>query len=237
MAADTFSSELGILATAQPRLITAPWRKVAPGTNGGVTATGIYAGLLGSFIVSATATALMPFCPETQSKLIPTDTPSGGWSVRERLVFMLSMSTIGLCGSLLDSLLGALLQASVIDVRTGKVIEGEGGRKVPVHSVGSLHLKQRQKIAEMVGQGGDNTVPEPAGQNLRSRKALADADKNEVTQGQIHHESRKVATGLDILSNNGVNLLMAATMSAVTIIIIAWLWDVPLSTVLGDVLG
>ena len=34
---------------------------------------------------------------------------------------------------MLDSALGGLFQASVIDSRTGKVIEGTGGKKVSIH--------------------------------------------------------------------------------------------------------
>ena len=30
----------------------------------------------------------------------------------------------------MDSALGSLLQASVVDIRTGKVVEGSGGKKV-----------------------------------------------------------------------------------------------------------
>ena len=37
---------------------------------------------------------------------------------------------MGTFGSLLDSALGGWLQASVVDVRTGKVVEGAGGQKV-----------------------------------------------------------------------------------------------------------
>jgi uncharacterized membrane protein len=191
VAADTFSSELGILSTTKPRLITAPWRIVPLGTNGGVTATGIHAGLLGSFLISATATLLIPFCSQT----------GNDWSIRSKVNFTLGMSLLGLCGSLLDSILGALLQASVIDVRTGKVIEGDGGTKVPfVRGAGSPRLRKGTKA-----------------------QATAEETRKEGTLG---NQSRKIAVGSDILSNNGVNLLMAATISLASILGSAWFWDV-----------
>ena len=46
VAADTLSSELGILSSATPVLITS-FRKVPRGTNGGVTLWGLFAGLAG----------------------------------------------------------------------------------------------------------------------------------------------------------------------------------------------
>lgn len=235
VAADTFSSELGILATSKPRLITAPWREVPAGTNGGVTPTGIHAGLLGSFIVSITAAVLLPFCPTTIFGLTGTlggGVTTVGWTIRSRINFTLTMTLIGLCGSLLDSLLGALLQASVIDIRTGKVIEGEGGGKVLVHSAGSLHLKQKAKLHEKIGTGeGTAAVAEVPGE-LRKR-SIAETTMTSQDGSAGHHESRKVEVGNDILSNNGVNLLMAATMSLIAVLGSAWLWDVPLDRVLG----
>jgi uncharacterized protein (TIGR00297 family) len=117
VAADTFSSELGILSKSKPRLITSlNLREVPPGTNGGVTATGLGAGLLGSFIVSATSAAVLPFCTSA--------------SIKERVLWTLAMTVWGALGSVLDSILGGILQASVVDKRSGKVVEGSGGRKV-----------------------------------------------------------------------------------------------------------
>jgi uncharacterized membrane protein len=117
VAADTFSSELGILSKSNPRLITSlNLREVPPGTNGGVTATGLGAGLLGSFIVSATSAAVLPFCSNT--------------AIKERVLWTVAMTLWGALGSVLDSVLGGLLQASVVDKRSGKVVEGSGGRKV-----------------------------------------------------------------------------------------------------------
>jgi uncharacterized membrane protein len=89
---------------------------VPPGTNGGVTATGLGAGLLGSFTIALTSAILLPFCSE--------------FGIRDRAVWTVALSFWGLLGSVLDSLLGGLLQASVVDKRSGKVVEGSGGRKV-----------------------------------------------------------------------------------------------------------
>lgn len=124
VAADTYSSELGILSKSPPRLITSlSLRVVPPGTNGGVTATGLLAGALGAFTVAVTSAVLLPF------RLPGSD---GGLYVKERVVWILAVTGWGALGSVLDSVLGGLLQASVVDKRTGKVVEGTGGKKVPI---------------------------------------------------------------------------------------------------------
>ncbi|KAI6899100.1 hypothetical protein KC318_g3113 [Hortaea werneckii] len=62
VAADTFSSELGILSATTPFLITAPWRKVPRGTNGGVTMEGLMYGALGAWLLTVTAVLALRFC-------------------------------------------------------------------------------------------------------------------------------------------------------------------------------
>jgi uncharacterized protein (TIGR00297 family) len=120
VAADTFSSELGILSTSRPRLITSPTlRTVPPGTNGGVTATGLLAGVLGAFTTALTSAVLLPFCVK-----------NGGSTAMDRVYWTFAFTAWGALGSVLDSILGGLFQASVVDKRTGKVVEGEGGQKV-----------------------------------------------------------------------------------------------------------
>lgn len=122
VAADTYSSELGILSESPPRLVTSlSLRVVPPGTNGGVTAKGLQAGALGAFTIAVTSAVLLPF------RISGSD---GGLYVKERLMWVLAVTGWGALGSLLDSVLGGLLQASVVDKRTGKVVEGTGGRKV-----------------------------------------------------------------------------------------------------------
>lgn len=125
VAADTFSSELGILSKSPPRLITSPTlRVVPPGTNGGVTATGLLAGVGGAFTVAVTSAVLLPFRFSSGSD------SDDGLYVKERVLWILAVTVWGALGSILDSVLGALLQASVVDKRTGRVVEGTGGRRV-----------------------------------------------------------------------------------------------------------
>lgn len=125
VAADTFSSELGILSNSKPRLITSPTlRVVPPGTNGGVTATGLLAGVFGAFTVAITSAVLLPF------NLSGRPNGGDGLYVKERAMWTLAMTVWGALGSILDSVLGSLVQASVVDKTTGKVVEGSGGKKV-----------------------------------------------------------------------------------------------------------
>ena len=139
VAADTFSSELGILSKSKPRLLTS-WnlREVPPGTNGGVTLTGTLAGFGGAFIIALTSLILLPFCNAHSSI---TGQLSGskpgleggtGWGWQEKIYWVTAVTIWGGLGSVLDSALGGLFQASVIDSRTGKVIEGTGGKKVSI---------------------------------------------------------------------------------------------------------
>ena len=142
VAADTFSSELGILSKSKPRLITS-WnlREVPPGTNGGVTIAGFVGGLLGSFTVAVTSAILLPFCPVSSGKLFgkvfggrqPGLLGGNAWGPTEIALWVTAVTVWGLLGSLLDSFLGGWLQASVVDSRTGKVIEGRGGGKVRLY--------------------------------------------------------------------------------------------------------
>ncbi|KAK4936268.1 hypothetical protein LTR10_022796 [Elasticomyces elasticus] len=135
VAADTLSSELGILSKSKPVLITS-LRTVPPGTNGGVSLAGLLAGVGGSAAMAATSILLLKFCETGKAGYIQT--------------FFL-LTALGTAGTLLDSLLGAVLQASVVDRRTGKVIEGLGGAKVLTKP------RQAQNGADGAGNKGHKT--------------------------------------------------------------------------------
>ena len=85
--ADTWATELGVLARQQPRLITSG-RAVQRGTSGAITAFGMGASLVGAGLVALVAVVLGAG-------------PRAGWAILGA----------GLGGALIDSLLGATLQA------------------------------------------------------------------------------------------------------------------------------
>ncbi|MBT3320777.1 MAG: DUF92 domain-containing protein [Anaerolineae bacterium] len=89
--ADTWATELGVLARSQPRMITNLKEKVEKGTSGGVSITGTLASLAGSAFIALFAGIF---------------SPSGEFFS----IFML-ITFAGLLGALFDSLLGATVQA------------------------------------------------------------------------------------------------------------------------------
>ena len=170
--ADTFSSELGILSRSPPRLITSlTLRKVPPGTNGGVTVAGLGAGLLGSAIIAAVGVIGSPFCDGGLEEQFwgwgnrdsnargswlrgsLADKGTEGWDWREKAFLFAAITVWGALGSLLDSFLGGWLQESVIDRKTGKVVEGQGGRRVLIN-------------AQKSGKGGEGSRKVESGRGL-----------------------------------------------------------------------
>ncbi|KAJ5670454.1 uncharacterized protein N7477_005817 [Penicillium maclennaniae] len=215
-AADTFSSELGILSKSSPRLITSlTLRQVPPGTNGGVTAWGLVAGLMGSFTIALTSAIFLPFCAES--------------SINDRLMWTMAISFWGLMGSVLDSVLGGLLQASVVDKRSGKVVEGSGGRKVLIHPGSTKGAPTTGTPENAASEGSARLHKTEAVMNtatLRGTRALGESVGTQAGQAHDGHESRRIETGHDWLDNNGVNVLMAALMSLGAMCIAQWVWGV-----------
>ncbi|KAF7549845.1 hypothetical protein G7Z17_g6122 [Cylindrodendrum hubeiense] len=240
VAADTFSSELGILSKSEPRLITSlTLRKVPRGTNGGVTLMGLGAGLLGSLTIVTTSMLFLPSCnPESAAR------PGGGvpWTILERRQFMGFLVIWGALGSLLDSFLGGMFQRSVKDVRSGKIVEGEGGNRVLVsESVeqAAAHSEKRNAIKAAILRGEGAGAAEKM-----SGSAIVDDDEGEadVYDPKDKHRkpsfgderpSRVVESGWDLLDNNDVNFLMAVTMSVGGMAVASWFWGVPIQSVMG----
>lgn len=144
--ADTWSSELGILSKRDPFLITS-FKSVPPGTNGGISKTGLLSGLAGASLISAASVVTYN---------------------ESRILLWVYFSFTGLLGSIIDSILGAYLQSSVIDKKDGLVLETLGGAKIS--------------------------------------KDYIKYSKNELQN----------VSGADILSNNQVNVLMAAITTLIS---------------------
>jgi uncharacterized protein (TIGR00297 family) len=86
-AADTWATELGVLARGQPRSILT-WKPVDVGTSGGITTQGFAAGIAGAMFIALVA-----------------------WMVRWPAAATASALVGGILGCTLDSIIGASLQA------------------------------------------------------------------------------------------------------------------------------
>ncbi len=115
--ADTWATELGVLNPWQPRLITSPRRRVEKGTSGGISLVGTLASLLAAAVIAVLAAWLAP---------------ARSWN----LLWMISLA--GLAGSLVDSLLGATLQAMYFCPKDQKQTE-----KHPLHTCGTATVQVR----------------------------------------------------------------------------------------------
>lgn len=112
--ADTWATELGVLSSTDPLLITTG-KKVPAGTSGGVSLRGSTAALGGAALIAALAALL-----------------TGSW-----LIFLLA-ALAGLLGSFFDSLLGATVQAIYYCPKCKKETE-----RHPLHSCGTATTLRR----------------------------------------------------------------------------------------------
>lgn len=115
--ADTWSTELGVLSPVPPRKITTG-QKVEMGASGGVTLIGTLAALAGAILVGLAAVIFVP---------------SHSWLVRLGLIIL-----GGLTGSLVDSVLGATVQAIYWCPACQKETE-----RFPTHTCGSATQQVR----------------------------------------------------------------------------------------------
>ncbi len=93
--ADTWATELGVLNKTWPRKMTT-WAPVPPGTSGGISLAGTLAAAGGSLLIAAVAVILWP-----DASTIASD----------RWLYGVIILAAGVGGSLVDSLLGATVQA------------------------------------------------------------------------------------------------------------------------------
>jgi len=107
--ADTWATEIGVLSTSEPRLVTTG-KTVPPGTSGGITWLGTLAAMSGALLLGVAA-ALMSLFPFFSLPAVPP------FSV------VLAGLLGGTTGMLADSLLGATVQASYFCPKCNKPTE------------------------------------------------------------------------------------------------------------------
>jgi len=122
--ADTWATELGVLSPHPPRLITSG-RRVAPGASGGVSLVGLAAALGGAALEAAAFALVWP----GGGLLIAPLTPHAS---SLSIAFFILVTLAGLAGSLVDSFLGATLQAIYYCPECQKETE-----RHPIHSCGT----------------------------------------------------------------------------------------------------
>ncbi|KAI1317378.1 Transmembrane protein 19 [Mortierella claussenii] len=116
---DTWASELGILNKSWPTLITT-FKKVPPGTNGGVSPLGLGASFAGGLLIGVTAAVSVlvqlaleaPFAWQSNKGWTGLNVFLSSLDGRFLLALLASGAGAGFFGSLLDSLLGATVQKS-----------------------------------------------------------------------------------------------------------------------------
>lgn len=211
-----------------------------PGTNGGVTATGLLAGVLGAFTIAVTSAILIPFCSGEASGLL------------SRVQWVLAVTVWGALGSVLDSILGGLFQASVVDKRSGKIVEGTGGGKVCPADVIALQMSNEMQVLVHPASARPGSTAQVSGfsrssdgsVHLRNTEEIANAAALKGTRAtgtsrgtspgratEPHHESRRVESGWDVLDNNAVNVLMAFLMSVGGMLVACWAWGFSISDI------
>jgi uncharacterized membrane protein len=133
--ADTWATEVGVLSSHQPRLITSG-KRITPGTSGGITLLGTATGALGALSLG-TVFWLLQRC---RSSLISLP-----------IIGLVS----GLAGSIFDSLLGATLQAMyycpVCDKETERGIHSCGTKTIPLRGLPWLNNDVVNFIATLWG--------------------------------------------------------------------------------------
>ena len=126
--ADTWATELGVLSPTSPRLLTTG-RVVPGGTSGAVSLVGTLAALSGSVFIAILA-AVIPGWFSSAALVDTSPIHAGG--------IFVSVSLGGLVGALVDSLLGASLQAIYYCPKCAKETE-----RYPLHACGTQTRMQR----------------------------------------------------------------------------------------------
>jgi uncharacterized protein (TIGR00297 family) len=139
--ADTWATELGVLSTSPPRLITHLGKTVAPGTSGGITGAGTLAALAGATFIASFHLLFIALGLNSAS------VASAG--------LFAAVIIGGVAGSLFDSLLGGTVQAMYYSharqKETEKPVETNGTPNQPIRGWRWLSNDWVNFIATLLG--------------------------------------------------------------------------------------
>jgi uncharacterized protein (TIGR00297 family) len=134
--ADTWATELGVLSHSTPRLVTSG-RPVERGTSGGVSGLGLAAAAAGAAVIGLLAVVFwqgraldIPGAPGWLAQITGAGLPA--LPMPHALLALAGITAAGLAGSLLDSFLGATVQAIYLCPRCEKETE-----RHPLHLCGT----------------------------------------------------------------------------------------------------
>jgi uncharacterized protein (TIGR00297 family) len=142
--ADTWATELGVLARETPRLIT-NGRPAPVGTSGAITRYGTLAALTGAAFIGVAAFVLIQLAAlATTGELLLADLP-----------IVVIAAAAGLLGSLFDSLLGATVQriywCGHCNKETERLVHRCGERTRPLRGWGWMNNDMVNFMASLVG--------------------------------------------------------------------------------------
>ncbi|KAI5116448.1 hypothetical protein M0805_009917 [Coniferiporia weirii] len=134
---DTLASELGILANTPPVLITS-FKRVPPGTNGGISTLGTAASAAGGLIMGTTMALSLVLENAACRRVWPT--------LLGELV--LKGMIAGVFGSLIDSLMGATIQRTRYSNATKRVLQDDTVVSTPadIKIVSGLNLLTNNQV-------------------------------------------------------------------------------------------
>ncbi|KAF8407006.1 hypothetical protein HHK36_006128 [Tetracentron sinense] len=165
---DTWSSEIGMLSDAQPRLITT-FKPVQKGTNGGVTTTGLLAAAAAGCVIGLTFVLFGLFTTKCTSNV----------ALKQLLVIPLA-AMAGLCGSVIDSLLGATMQFSGFCTVRNKFLWPKlcnANKHTPAALVcgcgSGNHVEKHQQQLQHCMKGGVEFIPQVFGMPYASFEGAA----------------------------------------------------------------
>ncbi|HSN75014.1 MAG TPA: DUF92 domain-containing protein [Anaerolineae bacterium] len=142
--ADTWATELGVLARETPRLITTG-RSVSPGTSGAITRYGTLAALTGAAFIGTAAFVLIQLA----------SLATGGALLLADLPIVVIAAAAGLVGSLFDSLLGATVQriywCDHCEKETERQVHSCGVHTRPLRGWGWMNNDMVNFVSSLVG--------------------------------------------------------------------------------------